>query len=48
MRYSIEFYAIGLEAKIKPSKTIIPVRWEKPPSVWIKLNFNGSALKNPR
>lgn len=25
MRYSTELYAIGLEAKIKPSKTIVPV-----------------------
>ena len=46
MRYSTEFFAIGLEAKSKPVKTIIPVGWEKPPWGWLKLNSDGSSINN--
>ena len=31
LRYSIEFFAIGLEVRSKPAKSIIHVGWEKPP-----------------
>ena len=47
LRHIAEFYVIGLEARIRPSKTIVLVGWEKPPSGWLKLNSDGLALKNP-
>ena len=47
MRYSIECFAIGLEAKSKPAKSIIPVGWEKPPWGWLKLNSDGLTINNP-
>lgn len=47
-QYNIEFYSIGLEAKIKQSKTIVPVGWEKPPRGWMKLNSDGLVLRNLR
>ena len=31
LRYSTEFFVIGLEARSKPAKSIIHVGWEKPP-----------------
>ena len=31
LRHSAEFYVIGLEARIRPSKTIVLVGWEEPP-----------------
>ena len=47
MSYNTEFFAIGLEARSKPAKTIIPVGWEKPSWGWLKLNSDGSAINNP-
>ena len=47
LRYSTKFFAVGLEARSKPVKSIIPVGWEKPPWGWLKLNSDGSALNNP-
>ena len=47
MSYSTEFFAIGLEARSKPAKTIILVGWEKPPWGWLKLNSVGLAINNP-
>ena len=47
LRYSIEFFAIGLEARSKLAKTIIHVGWEKPLWGWLKLNSDGSAINNP-
>ena len=32
---------------LMPAKTIILVGWEKPLRGWLKLNSDGSALKNP-
>lgn len=43
---SAKFFSIGLEAKIKTPKTIVPVGWEKPPMGWMKLNLDGSTLGN--
>ena len=48
MQCSNEFYSISLEAKIKPSKTIVLVGWEKPLKGSMKLNSDGSTLRNPR
>ena len=46
LQYSTEFYSIGLEAKIKQSKTSVPLGWKKPPRGWMKLNSDGSVLRN--
>ena len=32
--------------KTKQLKTVVPVGWEKPPRGWMKLNTDGSAMKN--
>ena len=42
-----KFFSIGLDTKIKNPKTIVPVRCDKPPVGWMKLNSDGSALGNP-
>ncbi|XP_030958826.1 uncharacterized protein LOC115980745 [Quercus lobata] len=42
-----EFFAIGFASKIKQQKSIVPVGWEKPPRGWLKLNTDGSAMRNP-
>ena len=47
MSYNTEFFAIGLEARSKLAKTIIPVGWEKPLWGWLKLNFDGLTINNP-
>ena len=44
---SVEFFPIGLNAKLPKAKSIVAVGWEKPPMGWVKLNSNGSALGNP-
>ena len=43
---SAEFFSIGLVTKTKQLKTIVPVGWEKPPRGWVKLNIDGSAMRN--
>ena len=47
LRYNTEFFAIGLEARSKPTKTIIPMGWEKPLWGRLKLNSVGLAINNP-
>ena len=44
---SVEFYSIGLPSKAKQLKNVVSVGWEKPPRGWVKLNTDGSAMKNP-
>ena len=44
---SVEFYSIGLPSKVKWLKNVVSVGWEKPPRGWVKLNTDGSAMKNP-
>ena len=36
------------KAKKQRNIVIIPVRWNKPPSEWCKLNTDGASLGNPR
>ena len=43
----VEFFAIGMRAKIPISKSIIHVTWRKPLVGWAKLNTDGSALGSP-
>ena len=43
----VEFYYIGLSLKTKQLKNVVSVGWEKPPRGWVKLNTDGSAMKNP-
>ena len=45
---SVEFFSIGLNAKLPKAKSIVAVGWEKPPVGWVKLNSDGSTLGNPR
>lgn len=45
---SVEFFSIGMNAKLTKAKTIVAVGWEKPPVGWVKLNSDGSALGNLR
>ena len=44
---SAEFFSIGSVNKAKNLKSVIPVGWEKPPRGWVKINTDGSAMKNP-
>ena len=44
---SVEFFSIGLNAKLPKAKSIVVVGWEKPPVGWAKFNSDGSALGNP-
>ena len=44
---SVEFFPVGLNAKLPKAKTVFAVGWEKPPMGWAKLNSDGSALGNP-
>ncbi|KAK9991626.1 hypothetical protein SO802_026611 [Lithocarpus litseifolius] len=44
---SVEFFSIGIITKTRQLKTIVPVGWEKPPRGWLKLNSDGSAMRNP-
>ena len=45
---SVEFFSVGLNAKIPKAKSVVVVGWEKPPVGWAKINLDGSALGNPR
>ena len=47
IRESVEFYAIGFNAKAERWKAVILVAWLKPHEGWTKLNTNGSVLGNP-
>ena len=44
---SAEFFSIGLPSKVRQLKNVVSVGWEKPPRGWVKLNTDGSAMKNP-
>ncbi|XP_023908996.1 uncharacterized protein LOC112020670 [Quercus suber] len=44
----VEFFSVGLNAKLPRAKSVVAVGWEKPPVGWAKLNSNGFALGNPR
>ena len=44
----IEFFSVGLNAKMHKAKSVVVVGWEKPPVGWAKLNSDGSAFGNPR
>ena len=44
---SAEFFSIGLVSKSKKLKSIVPVGWEKPLRGWLKLNIDGSTMRNP-
>ncbi|KAK9992118.1 hypothetical protein SO802_027103 [Lithocarpus litseifolius] len=44
---SVQFFSIGMNAKLPKAKTIVALGWEKPPVGWAKLNSDGSALGNP-
>ena len=44
---SVEFFSIGMNAKMPKAKTIVAVGWEKLPVGWAKLNSYGSAIGNP-
>ena len=46
IQVNAEIFSIGMEAKVKNPKTIIPIGWEKPLEGWMKLNLDGSALGN--
>ena len=43
---SAEFFSIRLVTKTKQLKTVVLVGWEKPLRGWLKLNTDGSAMKN--
>jgi len=43
---SVEFFYVGLNAKLPKAKSFIVAGWEKPPMGWAKLNSNGSAFGN--
>ena len=43
----VEFYSIGLPSKVKQLKNVVSVGWENLPRGWVKLNTDGSAMKNP-
>ncbi|XP_050273143.1 uncharacterized protein LOC126716155 [Quercus robur] len=43
---SVEFFSIGLHAKLPKAKSVIAVGWEKPPMGWAKLNSDRSAFGN--
>ena len=43
---SAEFFSIGLVTKTKQLKTIVSMGWEKPPRGWVKLNTDGSTMRN--
>ena len=47
IRESVEFYAIGFNAKAERWKAVILVAWLKPHEGWTKLNTDGSVLGNP-
>lgn len=47
IRDSAEFFSIGAKIRCNRMKKMIQVAWEKPPTGWIKLNSDGSALGNP-
>nr|POF26595.1 hypothetical protein CFP56_54222 [Quercus suber] len=40
----VEFFSVGLNAKLPRAKSVVAVGWEKPPVGWAKLNSNGFAL----
>nr|POE84109.1 hypothetical protein CFP56_65321 [Quercus suber] len=43
---SVEFFFVGLNAKLPKAKAVITVGWEKPPMEWAKLNSDGFAFSN--
>ena len=43
---SVEYFSIGLNAKLPKVKSVVAVGWEKPPAGWVKLNSDGSALSS--
>ena len=47
IRESVEFYAIGFNAKAERWKAVILVAWLKPHEGWTKLNTDSSVLGNP-
>ena len=44
---SVEFFFVGLNAKLPKAKSVVAVGWDKPPMGWAKLNSDRSALGNP-
>ena len=43
---SVEFFYVGLNAKLPKAKSFIAEGWEKPPMGWAKLNTDGSAIRS--
>uniref|UniRef100_A0A7N2LDM8 RNase H type-1 domain-containing protein n=1 Tax=Quercus lobata TaxID=97700 RepID=A0A7N2LDM8_QUELO len=44
---ALEYYFCVGKAKNQRNMVIIPIRWNKPPPAWCKLNTDGASLGNP-
>ena len=47
IRESVEFYAIGFNAKAERNKAVVPIGWLKLHEGWTKLNTDRSVMGNP-
>lgn len=47
MAKAIEFAFLGAFGKCGGHRTTIKINWHHPPENWVKLNTNGSSIRNP-